>query len=437
MSLRFAVLVLASSAPAVVAANGCSRFQRDPFENELDAALVGMPDGACGLACKRVTCQSGATTRITGRVTDPAGARGLYNVSVYIPSKPPPAIEHGARCDACARRTVDAVVSTLTDVRGEFVLPDAPVDVGIPIVIETGKWRRVVTLDVAACVDNQLSNDATRLPRNTSEGELPLMAVTTGTADALECLLRNVGIDEREFVAGNDPAGRVHLYRGRGGGGLSGTIVPPASDLWNDATALARYDVVALSCEGDPADETKSDRGTMYTYANAGGHIFASHFHSAWLAKSPSIDFSSVATWSTADDTGDEYIVDTSFPKGVAFAEWLVVTGASTTPGRIRLDNVTFSVGAVRKPPAQGWIHQGRSSVRYFSFNTPVGAGADEHCGRVVFADLHAFGLGASDFPVGCPSSSALTPQQLALEFLLFDLFGCVLDDAATPAPPR
>lgn len=415
----------------------CSKFQRAPFENELDAALVGGPDGGCGLACKRVACQNGATTRITGRVTDPAGLRPVYNAAVYIPNKAPPPIEHGARCDACARRTVDAVVSTLTDVRGEFVLPDVPVDTALPVIIEVGKWRRSVTVDVAACVENRLADDGVRMPRTSSEGDLPLMAVTTGTADALECLLRNIGLDEREFVAGNDPAGRVHLYKGKGGGGLTSAIVPPASDLWNDAAALARYDIVALSCEGDPADETKTDRGTMREYANAGGHVFASHSHSAWLEKSPSIEFNTVATWSTTNDVGDEYNVDTSFPKGRAFAEWLVGVGASPTAGRIRLDNVTFSVGAVRKPPAQAWIDQGRSSVRYFSFNTPVGATPEEHCGRVVFADLHAFGLGASDFPTGCPGAGALTPQQLALEFLLFDLFGCVLDDAATPAPPR
>ena len=43
-------------------------------------------------------------------------------------------------------------------------------------------------------------------------------------------------------------------------------------------------------------------------------------------------------------------------------------------------------------------------------------------CGRVVVGDLHAFGLGGSDFPAGCLTApKALSPQQRALEFLLFE----------------
>ncbi|MBS2012532.1 MAG: hypothetical protein JST00_06585 [Deltaproteobacteria bacterium] len=311
----------------------------------------------------------------------------------------------------------------------------------MPVVIELGGFRRVVELDVAPCTDTRIEDDRARLPRSSLEGELPLIAVTTGAADALECLLRAVGLDEREFVAGGDPRGRIHLFRGKGGGARRGAFSTNASDLWNDTRALASYDLVALSCEGDEALENKggndpSARGAIAAYARAGGHVFATHLHSVWLQRSPDPELRGVATWKAAPDPSDDYAVDTSFPKGDALASWLVETGASPSRGRVRLDNVTFSAGRVLAP-ARSWIDRGPDAARYFSFNTPLGASREAACGRFVFADLHAYGLGGSDFPDGCPNDLTLSPQQLALEFLLFDLFACVEDDALAPAPPR
>lgn len=121
-----------------------------------------------------------------------------------------------------------------------------------------------------------------------------------------------------------------------------------------------------------------------------------------------------------------------------SIGNWLVATGASASPGTIHLDDVTSSLGQARTPPAQVWIRKNGGAARYFSFNTPVGAGRADQCGRVVFGDLHGFGLGGSDYPAGCPADpKALSPQQLALEFLLFDLFACVDDDRERPVPPR
>jgi hypothetical protein len=401
--------------------------------------LVGAADGCTGLECKRVDCAGKPRTRITGRVLDPAGLRGIYNVSVYIPNGEPAPVLHGVRCDACQKRSVGAVASALTDARGEFVLDDVPADADLSIVIEIGRWRRVAKLTVPPCSDTRMPDDGVRLPRSSAEGELPLIAATTGASDALECLLRNAGIDDREFVGGGDERGRVHLYRGKGGGGLPKSPVPAAADLWSDPVRLARYDIVALSCEGDEAIENKGARDAIHGYANAGGHVFATHFQYTWLKDSPAADFRDIATWDPTKDVGDDYTIDTSFPKGQAFADWLSATGASTELGKIRLDNVTDSLGIVKQPPAQTWIRKGDTKhVRYFSFNTPIGMAREAQCGRVVFGDLHAFGLGGSDFPQGCLTApSALSPQQLALEFLLFDLFACVDDDRERPTPPH
>jgi hypothetical protein len=78
----------------------------------------------------------------------------------------------------------------------------------------------------------------------------------------------------------------------------------------------------------------------------------------------------------------------------------------------------------------------------YFSFDTPVNAmasadgGAPAYCGRAVFSDLHV-GAGQDVGNVPPPARCAntdLSPQEKALEFMIFDLSSCVIPD--TTAPP-
>ena len=76
----------------------------------------------------------------------------------------------------------------------------------------------------------------TRLPKNKTEGDIPKIAITTGSADSLECLIRKIGIADSEITTSSG-SGRIHLYAGNGVdkfasgfAGGSGTI-PSATPL--------------------------------------------------------------------------------------------------------------------------------------------------------------------------------------------------------------
>ncbi|MFI5302671.1 MAG: hypothetical protein ACHREM_31670, partial [Polyangiales bacterium] len=82
--------------------------------------------------------------------------------------------------------------------------------------------------------------------------------------------------------------------------------------------------------------------------------------------------------------------------------------------------------------------------TEYFSFNTPTNAaigdaGVPNYCGRVVFSDLHVGAASNDDpskpIPAEC-ATGTLSPQEAALEFMLFDLSSCVVPDNVTPVPP-
>lgn len=408
--------------------------------------------GPCqGIGCNAVLCQNGTPTTITGQVFDPAGKNPLYNVIVYIPTDPNaplPPLSQGVSCDKCGAVALNPVVSALTDENGKFTLSNVPVMKGVPIVVQVGKWRKKIMFDVnTKCAENKLDAPIT-LPKNGTEGDMPQIAIAQGGLDALECLVRGIGVDVSEFEPGIIGKGHVHLYKGYGGNGFKGLGAPDVSALWEKAEYLSAFDIVGLSCEGQEYMANKSANAlqAMHDYAEAGGRIFATHYHYVWFEKNPQQDWKNVATWGGSAVNENNYPVDTSFPKGKSFAKWLSNVGAASSSGLVDLNSsdVTDSISSVSSSSSQAWItgssgtSPNPSDVKYFSFNTPTTAAPAAQCGRVVFGDIHVSGSGAGSapFPDSCPPMD-LTAQQKALEFLFFDLSSCVQSDATQPQAPK
>jgi hypothetical protein len=397
-----------------------------------------------GRQCLQPTCAPGAFTTVSGKIYDPAGQVPLYNVSVYVPNRELPPIATGPSCDRCDTSLLgNPIVVTRTDHAGAFQLggPGADVPSGrdVPIVIQIGKWRRQITVsNVKPCQDNPLTDaDQSRLPRDQSEGHLPRIALTTGGQDALECLLRKVGIADSEFTteAGN---GRVHLFAGHEGtnafdASLGGAAFTPASPWWDDLRNLSNYDVVLHSCDGveAPTDKNERARAALRDYADLGGRVFATHWHNYWFENGPA-PWPAMATFNHQQDLPSyaEATIDTGFEEGRALADWLLRIGGSTTPGQLTIAGGKHTVDAVGT--ARRWIYSTNPpSVQALDALTPIGGPA---CGRIVFSDIHVSGRGgdAADddshpgkpFPSGCISST-VSPQERALEFMLFDLSSC------------
>lgn len=401
--------------------------------------------GPCrGLQCQQVTCSGGGTTSISGVVNIPAGNLPLPNAVVYVPNGPLAPIVQGASCDRCdATLSGDPLVQTTTNIRGEFTLENMPVGQDIPVVIQVGKWRRQITVPaIDPCADHPIAATTTRLPRNQTEGDIPRIALTTGGADALECLLRKLGLDDSEFTP-ETGAGRVNFYVGRQGSDRyraslnGGATFTNARTWWNDVNNLTAYDIVIHSCEGttDSGNKSTQARQALQTFADLGGRVFLSHWHNIWL-EGGTTAFQSVATWDHQGNPPNPTTgyIDTSFAKGASLAQWMLEVQGSTTMGELEIRTGRRTLDAVNADLAQRWIWiqpGGTQSVQYMSFNTPVGAADDQQCGRVVFSDIHVSSGDSSQgesFPDGC-TSQGLSPQEKALVFMLFDLSSCIVPD--------
>lgn len=180
------------------------------------------------------SCSGGGETTVTGTVYDPAGKNPLYGIVVYVPSTPPAAISTGASCYSCnSLYTGNPIAFAVTDSAGKFTIHGVPDGANIPLVVQVGKWRMQYALpSVTACQANDsasLLKAKLRLPNNHQVGDIPSIAIATGGADSLECLLHRIGVDESEYGPGPTSPGRIHIFYGDAGSNTS----PPAPNAWS------------------------------------------------------------------------------------------------------------------------------------------------------------------------------------------------------------
>jgi hypothetical protein len=465
----------------------------------------GSTTGGGGTACGSLTCDyvcssGGMTTTISGTVYDPAGNNPLYGISVYVPANPLTPLPKGVpvgndACSCAALYPSGAIVSTVTAIDGTFTLTNAPVGTNVPLVIQIGKWRKQFLINVDPCMDNPQMDKTLALPGMVAAGDtdtnMPDIAVSTGSADTLECLMLRMGIASSEYVAGTSTAGHIHLFSGGQAGGTTGgggtgpgrpernvmTGSPASStDLWKTQDQLMSYDITLLSCEG--GETYNANPAALEAYLNAGGRAFGSHFHYSWFSgpiqttqgyTAPTDWGTNLATWTGGggmDNGPIGGVIETTlngstnpFPKGGLLQQWLMARNALAgdptnmiPAGQLEIYQPRYNaVVAAANTPSQAWITAGAkaataNSTLYFSFDTPiggVGGMANQYCGRAVFSDLHVSGnpmtndlgntrTGGKAPPAGC-GTGKLSPQELALEFMLFDLSSCVLPDSTPP----
>lgn len=456
---------------AAVAAVACGTAERALFDDGTDSGLDGAgggtdgplfgggggdsasPPPCVGLECNQVKCEGGGDTTVTGTVFAPNGTLPLYNAIVYVPNSTPKEFTKGVTCDQCgAIASGNPVVTALSQSNGTFTLKNVPVGTKVPLVIQIGKWRRQVVIpEVKRCQDTRLDPTLTRLPKNRTEGDLPRIAHTSGGCDKLGCMLPKLGIDASEFGVERDGDTKsIHTYLGSSGAGPTGS--GNAQGLWTDVAKMKQYDMLILSCECQEALNNKGSgaMAAMTDYLKAGGRIFTSDFQYTWYRDTPDAAFKSATSITGgAPVGGNPMALDTTFPKGKAFSEWMKVVYPSSTPvsaGNVPFDVVFDNLRSVDGTKGQVWATSGKNDTtsppiapRIFTVNLPVGVPADKQCGKGVHIDAHVNQSGSGDqvnanYPTSC--TAPIKEGESALAFFFFDLASCIQNEKEPPTPP-
>jgi hypothetical protein len=408
------------------------------------------------------------TTTVSGTVYDPrttASSLPLPHILVYVTTTAPDPLTPGVQCLTTANIPSSAISSAVSGDDGTFTLTDVPVSTSYYLVIQAGKWRRIFA---NTWVDTTpLTGLALHMPSNHNQGDIPLIAISTGSVDGFECVFRDMGMADTEFTDDNgtvNPGGRIHIYKGMSSAGaIINTSTPSESVLVSNATLLDTYDVIMFPCQGGPAGKTSTQMTNVVNYANVGGRVFATHYSYDWLnPASPYFSgFTSVsngvttgvAKWdiqtSPAPDPGTATI-KTDFTDGATLSQWLYNGGLSykNVPGQIQVSTLRHDTDSVIAP-TQSWLTLNSNStapgaIMQFTFNTPVGQPAANQCGRVLFTEYHVMNLSTSGliYPKECPTTGTMSTQEAMLEYALFDLSAFVqpvvvptLDLTFVPSP--
>jgi hypothetical protein len=384
------------------------------------------PDACSGIGCMVVDCagQGKPPTSVSGTVFSPDGTLPLYNAVVYVPTAPLAQIIDGAASPACI--SGEPVVYTRTNAEGRFRLENIPVVAELPVVIQLGKWRRELKVTtVEACSERRLPALATRLPRSSSEGHVPRIAISAGTADALECLPRRLGLPDSELTSSRS-TGRVHLYAGPGAvASVTGGPAMESADLLYGR--MLDYDQVLLGCDGSLVTRSSTSQTRLRQYVDAGGWLWMSHFQYNWLA-APS-PFPAFATFVPAGQTSPSIaspaLFDATKPTGEVFVDWMEIVGGTSQPEQMTISNTRSICSAVDSTMVERFIYldpeaTGLNAVQLFAWPTAAG-------GRLLYSDIHLHGALASSFmfPQEC-ETGPLAPEGKAIAFHLFNQSTCI-----------
>lgn len=376
-------------------------------------------------------CNQGKGAVISGRVTSPSGELPLSGVTVYVPSSPVDELPFGTGCWRCQSALFGLpLATTVTGTDGTFELTNVPVGSKVPIVIQTGKWRRQVELEVKDCQSNPIADDDARLPAKRAEGNLPRIALVSGGEDTLECLLRKLGIDDGEFGTSFSDA-RVRIFQGKGGMARvanANTPLDPEAALWTKPAPLSNFDLVLLGSEMGPNNDAPipEELAALHDYVATGGRLLVQHFHNYVLATGAA-DVASVATFSQQANLADpaKVTVDQTSARGEQLAASLHALDAQGKLGELTVHAGRNSVQAVKAPALRLLYSEAPASVQAYSLDLPTKAGQPV-CGRLLETELlTGAGDSVASFPDGC-KSSGLNAQERALAYLLFDLGACL-----------
>jgi hypothetical protein len=386
---------------------------------EASGAETGIPE----------TCGVTPMPSISGLVYAPNGVDPVDRALIYVARGEVPPLPPGNECDLCKILASGVWVQTHSGPRGHFSFEKVPTG-PLKVVVQLGRFRRIVPVDAACGQTITLTAEQTRFPRKKSEGDVPKVAVATGPVDRMQDVLSKIGLQEFDLYEGRNPS-------------PGGTVYPKLDTLLADAAKLGSYHIVLLNCSDGYHDLVSSGPTVknLQDFVNVGGRLFV-------------------------DDLSYEF-VEWPFPKAVDFEpdpnDALLASEIPQPPlDAAQLGKPVASVNAtIVQPELKAWLEQFPNTLNNDGTVTiegwlshwavmhaagdgtrvwvqgdvsyyPAGAGVrpltasvdpvgldGKRCGRVAFNSYHTV-------PNQSSPTAPFVPQERILEYIFFRVADCL-----------
>lgn len=392
----------------------------------LDASRGASPPGATAdTPIEEPTCE----TTIRGQVLFPNGIEPVPGASIILLARggdlgPSPA------CGSCTTLPGDATwVSSGST--GAFAIRTSggrPMD----LIIDKAGFRRRVELPTLACnTEIVLSPEQARLPRTSTEGQLPRIGVMMGAFDRMQYVLGKMGLAELGQGGVNESTAQFTLLREQ-----------ETRALLTTDGALSQYDLLFANCgsyveSGD--DNVLRDpavRARLRQYVEQGGHLYVTDeaydfveqvFPEYIEFEHPGLSMadSQIPEDEDAAEVGAELDFVQSDVLDTDLRDWMQGLGTTDEHGRFSITGLALGWTTIRSTSTtlhtrqwvQGpvsWKRNGtlHSDVRPLAVSFAVG------CGRVLYTSYHtAFAR---------PTNNVMTPQEQVLAYLALEVGMCV-----------
>ena len=397
-----------------------------------DAASTGLDASGpqtFGSAC------SGASTVLSGVALAPNGLDLLPNVRAYVPQQvnPFPAVY----CDSCLSPIDPALVATTSDATGKFslTLDTLPLSPSVTFALQIGRFRKVTSVAVTACQTNVVPIAAATLPGNTAAGDIPKIAVSSGTQDHLDAILSALGITEYDCYEGRKTPGASTPTCAQ----VAGKNI---ADVLQNPTTLNGYHMLLISCApGAYANYSSNHNMATITsntvaWVSAGGRMFATDTAYDYIEQAfpDAITFKGATAASGVAQPVDGANLGCSPGKTTSFAvdvtdptlvQWLHAVGVSSAPsvsiqgfiqpwsaiGSLPISTRLLASGSFSLLPSVGSTTCGSSQ------NVPLTATFETGtCGRVAYSSYHT---------LSTVSAGSLSAQEKIMEYLMFNVAVC------------
>lgn len=376
----------------------------------------------------------------------PNGVDPIANALVYVPTSTG-SFTPGVSCDLCLQPVDTFTVHALTATDGTFSLDVStlPAAAQLAFTVDKGRFRRATTIAITPCKDNPIGAPNTVLPSKAAAGDdVPKIAVSTGSKDALDVVLASMGLDSNagyDCFENQSPATSTPTSSCEKRLAAQGAAAPQLADLLKNASMLDQYNMLFISCAvGRFAALSAADQATIVTnlqsWVGKGGRLFAVDRAYDYVAQ----PFASEVTFVNGNATVDAANVgvgSVSMPatysgrvNDMTLAGWLTAVGVLPSgQTTLSLTGYLTQWSAIQTVPmttsdevdatnAQISVNSMTMTGTYpqtVKFDYP--AGMMNACGRVIYSSYHT---------LGATTSTTLTPQEKILEYLMFEAGACL-----------